>query len=211
MRQLTPEEMAAPSLPDDCKPFVKLVGEDGNAFAIMGRIQSALRKAGCPLEKLQQYLKLSQSGDYSNLLAVAMEFSTELDPTKDLNCDECGNSIDKHEHLRNGGLCDSCDEQREDEEENNATLTPEEERAPVKEEYVELGAIGHVKRDGKWYHHAMLNTPIDDPSTISDLEWELEHLTDEDDDHEDSEEDEEDEEGSKDEEEDKQLNPDTPE
>ena len=46
-------------------------GPDGNAFAIMGRVQAALKKAGATKEELAQYSMDSMSGDYDNLLAAA--------------------------------------------------------------------------------------------------------------------------------------------
>ena len=53
---------------------VQLSGNDGNAFAIMGAVKSALKKAGASNEELDQYLSDSMSGDYDNLLRVAMEW-----------------------------------------------------------------------------------------------------------------------------------------
>ena len=53
---------------------VELVGHDGNAFAIMGRVSSALKKAGASKEELDQYMKESMSGDYNNLIRVATEW-----------------------------------------------------------------------------------------------------------------------------------------
>jgi hypothetical protein len=50
---------------------VKLVGEDGNAYAIMGRVKTALKKHGVPQEEINEYLAESMSGDYDNLLATA--------------------------------------------------------------------------------------------------------------------------------------------
>ena len=52
---------------------VNLVGEDGNAFAIMGRVSKALRRAGHK-DLEDAYLKEAQSGDYNNLLRVTMEY-----------------------------------------------------------------------------------------------------------------------------------------
>jgi hypothetical protein len=46
-------------------------GPDGNAFAIMGRVQAALKKAGATKEELAQYSMDSMSDDYENLLAAA--------------------------------------------------------------------------------------------------------------------------------------------
>lgn len=49
---------------------VKLVGMDGDAFAILGRVREALRKAGVdPVERVA-FSKEAMSGDYSNLLAT---------------------------------------------------------------------------------------------------------------------------------------------
>jgi len=53
---------------------VKLVGEDGNAFAIMGAVQRAMRKAGLSQEQIDEYLKESKAGDYDHLLQTAMRF-----------------------------------------------------------------------------------------------------------------------------------------
>ena len=57
------------------KPTVKLTGEDGNAYAIMGTIAIALRKAGFPQEHIDEYYEESTSGDYNNLLRVAMRYA----------------------------------------------------------------------------------------------------------------------------------------
>lgn len=53
---------------------VQLTGNDGNAFAIMGAVQKALKKAGATKEELDQYLQESMSGDYDNLLRTAMKW-----------------------------------------------------------------------------------------------------------------------------------------
>jgi hypothetical protein len=53
---------------------VKLVGEDGNAFAIMGRVMAALKSAGVPKEEIDAYYAQSTSGDYDNLLRTATEW-----------------------------------------------------------------------------------------------------------------------------------------
>ena len=56
------------------KPTVKLVGEDGNAFSIMGRVKQSLRRAGADKEYIDKYLKDAISADYDHLLAVSMEY-----------------------------------------------------------------------------------------------------------------------------------------
>lgn len=55
---------------------VRLVGGDGNAWAIMGAVARALRKAGVSDEEIAEYEKESMSGDYDHLLATAMAWVT---------------------------------------------------------------------------------------------------------------------------------------
>ena len=62
--------------PDE-KPKVALVGEDGNAFAIMGRVSKALRRAGADNEYIDKYREEATSGDYDNLLCVTMNYVDE--------------------------------------------------------------------------------------------------------------------------------------
>lgn len=54
------------------KPVVKLFGRDGNAFAILGACSKAMKRAGWEQEKQDQVMEEMQSGDYDNLLQVAM-------------------------------------------------------------------------------------------------------------------------------------------
>jgi len=49
---------------------VKLVGNDGNAFAILGNVKNALRKAKVPAEEINQFMNEAMSGDYNNLLCT---------------------------------------------------------------------------------------------------------------------------------------------
>ena len=53
---------------------VPLIGQDGNAFAILGSVQRALRKAGASKDEINQYLKDAMSGDYNHLLSTTMEW-----------------------------------------------------------------------------------------------------------------------------------------
>lgn len=53
---------------------VELTGQDGNAFAIMGAVQKALRRHGVPAEEIAKYQEESMSGDYDNLLQTAMRW-----------------------------------------------------------------------------------------------------------------------------------------
>lgn len=58
----------------EIKPEVTLVGEDGNAFAIMGKVTKALHMAGADKEYIDKYMTEAKSGDYDNLLRVSMEY-----------------------------------------------------------------------------------------------------------------------------------------
>lgn len=53
---------------------VQLVGQDGNAGAIMDRVVRALRAAKVPRETIDEYRRESMAGDYANLLRVAEEW-----------------------------------------------------------------------------------------------------------------------------------------
>ena len=52
---------------------VTLTGKDGNAFAIMGEVSRALRRAGYG-DDVDQYMQESMSGDYDHLLQTAMRW-----------------------------------------------------------------------------------------------------------------------------------------
>lgn len=57
-------------------PHVKisLMGEDGNAFMIIGRVQRALRTGGVPAEERDKFLQEAMSGDYNNVIQTAMRW-----------------------------------------------------------------------------------------------------------------------------------------
>jgi len=55
---------------------VQLTGNDGNAFAIMGAVSAALKRAKVDQLEIDQYINRSTSGDYDNLLRVAASFVT---------------------------------------------------------------------------------------------------------------------------------------
>jgi hypothetical protein len=59
------------------KPKVKLVGEDGNAFAILGRVIGALRKGGADKEYIDKFKNEATSGDYDNLLQTVCKYVDE--------------------------------------------------------------------------------------------------------------------------------------
>jgi len=52
---------------------LKLVGLDGNAFALMGAFQRQARKEKWTLDEIKMVLDECLSGDYVHLLATLME------------------------------------------------------------------------------------------------------------------------------------------
>jgi len=54
-------------------PKCKLVGEDGNAFNILGLVSKALKKNGQP-NLAKEFMQEATSGDYDHLLETAMEY-----------------------------------------------------------------------------------------------------------------------------------------
>lgn len=55
---------------------VKLVGEDGNAFAILGRVRRELRQAGVSTAELNAFSEEATSGDYNHLLKTVVDWVT---------------------------------------------------------------------------------------------------------------------------------------
>jgi len=51
---------------------VRLSGEDGNAFAILGKVGRALRRAGVPPAEVEEFHAAATSGDYDHLLRTVM-------------------------------------------------------------------------------------------------------------------------------------------
>lgn len=58
-----------PKYPQVCVP---LVGEDGNAVAMIGSVASALRRAGIPRGEIDAFVKDATSGDYDHVLQTIM-------------------------------------------------------------------------------------------------------------------------------------------
>jgi hypothetical protein len=63
------EEPNQPRYPDI---RVQLSGEDGNAFAILGRTTRALRQAGLSQDEIDEYYTEATSSDYGHLLQTTM-------------------------------------------------------------------------------------------------------------------------------------------
>jgi len=56
------------------KPELKLIGEDGNVFNIIGKAVRAAKKADWPQEKIDKFTAKMTSGDYNNALRVVQEY-----------------------------------------------------------------------------------------------------------------------------------------
>ena len=56
------------------KPELKLIGEDGNVFAIMGKAIRVAKKESWPQEKIDKFLDEMKSGDYDNALRVVQDY-----------------------------------------------------------------------------------------------------------------------------------------
>lgn len=52
---------------------VQLTGEDGNAFSIIGKVQKAMRSAGCTSTEINEFTADATSGDYDHVLQTAMK------------------------------------------------------------------------------------------------------------------------------------------
>lgn len=53
---------------------VPLAGEDGNAFAIIGRATRVMRSAGLPADERERFQREAMSGDYDHLLRTVIEW-----------------------------------------------------------------------------------------------------------------------------------------
>lgn len=58
----------------EMKPVVRLIGEDGNAFMVLGLCRHAARRAGWSEEQWTKVREEMTFGDYNMLLATAMKY-----------------------------------------------------------------------------------------------------------------------------------------
>ena len=65
--------MSTPKYP---QIVVKLIGTDGNAFAVMGKVTKALRDAGISKEERDAFTAEATASDYNNLLTTCMRWVT---------------------------------------------------------------------------------------------------------------------------------------
>lgn len=57
-------------------PHVKvdLVGSDGNAFAVLGTVTRAMRRAGVPKDERDAFVSEATAGDYDHLLQTVLRY-----------------------------------------------------------------------------------------------------------------------------------------
>jgi hypothetical protein len=60
--------------PQRPRPRVRLIGTDGNAFAVLGAVLRALRAAGWTQEERDAFRVEATSGDYNHLLGTVMKY-----------------------------------------------------------------------------------------------------------------------------------------
>lgn len=53
---------------------VKLIGSDGNAFAILANMKRAMQRHKVSREDIDSFLKEAMSGDYNHLLRTCMKW-----------------------------------------------------------------------------------------------------------------------------------------
>jgi hypothetical protein len=56
------------------RPRVELIGTDGNAFAVLGRVLRALREAGWSQPEIDAFKTEATAGDYDHLLPTVMKY-----------------------------------------------------------------------------------------------------------------------------------------
>lgn len=65
----------------DGKPFyphvkVKLIGRNGNAFAILGNVQRQMEKANLSQREIDKFIEEATSGNYDHMLQTCMKWVT---------------------------------------------------------------------------------------------------------------------------------------
>jgi hypothetical protein len=58
------------------KISVKLLGNSGNAFFILGKVTKELRRAQVPTDQIEAFKAEAMSGDYDHLLQTVMKWVT---------------------------------------------------------------------------------------------------------------------------------------
>lgn len=71
------EESSTDSTDSDVKyPHIRvgLIGQDGNAFAILGNVSRAMRKNNVPESEITAFWNEATDGDYNHLLQTCMKW-----------------------------------------------------------------------------------------------------------------------------------------
>jgi hypothetical protein len=55
---------------------VDLIGQDGNAFAILARVKKVLKANGVSKKEIDAFMEEAMSGDYNHLLSTVMKTVT---------------------------------------------------------------------------------------------------------------------------------------
>lgn len=55
---------------------VRLIGENGNAFAVLGKVTKALRRAGVSKDEIDAFTAEAINGNYDHLLQTVMKWVT---------------------------------------------------------------------------------------------------------------------------------------
>lgn len=93
----------------DCKyPEIKveLIGNDGNAFSILGSVKRALKSGGVSPEEITKFYEDATSGDYNHLLCVVMDWVTITGKDEDGGEDRFEDDDDEDEE--EDELCPDC-------------------------------------------------------------------------------------------------------
>lgn len=53
---------------------VNIIGQNGNAFCILGICQIAMEQANCTQQEIDAFNEEAKSGDYNHLLATVMNY-----------------------------------------------------------------------------------------------------------------------------------------
>lgn len=62
------------SITDRKKPYVKLAGEDGNAFSILGRTREAMKSCGWSKAEIAEFTDKAMAGDYDALIKTVCDY-----------------------------------------------------------------------------------------------------------------------------------------
>ena len=96
------------------KPKVKLIGQNGNIYNILGIASRALKEAGYADEAKEMQTKVFASDSYAEALAIVLQYvdegddDDEADDDDEYECEECGSVIDSDDYECYGGLCEEC-------------------------------------------------------------------------------------------------------